>query len=78
VISEAVTWLIDDVASLPNSSSHPAIDVPNAQEIVVAAACQLVSIRAPFQSAHFLSMILIGADQALRDGGCSDIISVNL
>lgn len=56
------------------ATSHPSVDVPYAQHVVIAATSQLLSIRTPLQTANFLSMILVGAHKTVSK---SNVVSMN-
>ena len=58
VLCEVVPRFADDVAA-PRTSPY----VPDAKHVVVAAAGQLLSVRAPPETADLLSVVLVGAHE---------------
>ncbi len=39
------------------------VDIPDAQKVVVSAACELEAVGAPFEPADLLAVALVGADE---------------
>jgi hypothetical protein len=69
MIGEAKLWLRYNgshiIQGVHAITSHSCINIPNAEQIIIAATGQLLSIGAPFQPAHLLPMSLICANDAL-------------
>ena len=58
---ETVPGLADYLAA-----SHPRVNVPNAEQVVIATACQLLSVWTPLESTDLLSVVLEGTHEATR------------
>jgi hypothetical protein len=56
-----------------NPASHPRVDVPDAQKVVVAATGELLAVGTPFQATDFLTVALEGRHDA-RGRGRSDVV----
>jgi hypothetical protein len=77
MVCKAVPWLGHDLrVARKGIAPHPCIYVPYAKQVVIASTGKLVTIRTPLKPAHFLPVILVGTDNALRLGR-SDVISVD-
>ena len=80
MIGEAKLWLRDNGSHIIHGvhaiTSHPCINIPNAEQIIIPATGQLLSIGAPLKTAHLLSVSLICANDTLI-GRDADVIIMN-
>jgi hypothetical protein len=80
MICEAKLWLRYNGSHIIQGehsiASHSCINIPNAEQIIIAATGQLLSIGAPLQPANLLSMSLIRANDALI-GRYANVIIMN-